>query len=204
MLLGVLSSAGGPFLEPLGIVRTPPPPSPQGWIAAGNCAVVWFLQYRHGTCTWRQFFLHTLFACTSQTVFDVISLYSHCKHVILCNHQRVTKREWVGFQRERERDKKKCVTGNSKQDKKTVHLLQTVVFNTSRENLLSDFRPRTILCQLTNQACVTEPGSESFVGSTSRRSSGSSSSWVLWVTCWWFGSTPLCATAWKQWPMCTC
>lgn len=204
MLLGVLSSAGGPFLEPLGIVRTPPPFASGLDSSRKLCSsVVSPVQTRHLHLT-AVFFCILWLACTSQTVFDVISLYSHCKHVILCNHQRVTKREWVGFQRERERDKKKCVTGNSKQDKKTVHLLQTVVFSTSRENLLSDFRPRTILCQLTNQACVTEPGSESFVGSTSRRSSGSSSSWVLWVTCWWFGSTPLCATAWKQWPMCTC
>lgn len=43
---GVLSSAAGPFLEPLRIVYPP-----QGWMAAGSCAVVWFLLHRHNTCT---------------------------------------------------------------------------------------------------------------------------------------------------------
>lgn len=77
---GALSSPSGPFLQPPRIVLSPPPSNSttiQACMAAGSCAVVWFLLYRHSTCTWQQFFfcMHVRVSLASPTVFDVISLY---------------------------------------------------------------------------------------------------------------------------------
>lgn len=53
---GVLGSGAGPLSVAPKDHFTPL----RAWIAAGSCAVVWFLLRRHNTCTWQQFLLRAL------------------------------------------------------------------------------------------------------------------------------------------------